>query len=294
MRMFNENSEYSYNSKGSHILMNHDGPNHLLGIRKNSVPVFKIKTMGMTKSSSISHLNDALSVFPESTLNEETRHETQPNKINSLVSKAAKNIAVPVSKKEHIDNKVEGEFQCDQYLNNDNQHMDEWQQLEGSQELANDKEIHKLHMLQSLQALQYIKTVTRPPIRALSNKLVFLPPQKKHMKTLIFDMDETLIHCVDSIEDEDPQFIIKVPVDGEEVEAGINVRPYALECLEAANQQFEVVVFTASHQSYADAVLDFLDPDHELIKKRLYRDSCYETEEGVYIKDLRIFANRKM
>lgn len=113
-------------------------------------------------------------------------------------------------------------------------------------------------------------------------------------KTLVFDMDETLIHWVDSIEDDNPQFIIKVPIDGEEVEAGINVRPYALEWLEAVNQRFEVIVFTASHQTYADAVLDFLDPDRELIHKRLYRDSCYETEEGVYIKDLRIFANRKL
>jgi CTD small phosphatase-like protein 2 len=35
-------------------------------------------------------------------------------------------------------------------------------------------------------------------------------------------------------------------------------------------------------------VLDHLDPRRELIAHRLYRDSCIETEEGVYIKDLRI------
>lgn len=107
-------------------------------------------------------------------------------------------------------------------------------------------------------------------------------------------MDETLIHWVDNIEEENPQFIIKVPLDGEVVDAGINIRPYALECLEAVNQQFQVIVFTASHQTYADAVLDFIDPEGDLIQKRLYRDSWYETEEGVYIKDLRIFANRKL
>lgn len=135
-------------------------------------------------------------------------------------------------------------------------------------------EIHKMHMLQSLQALQYLKTLPVPPISSICNRLVFLPPPKiPNQKTLIFDMDETLIHCVDDIDDEDPQFIIKVPLDGEEVEAGINIRPYALECLEAVNQQFQVIVFTASHQSYADAVLDFLDPDGDLIQKRLYRDS---------------------
>ena len=54
-----------------------------------------------------------------------------------------------------------------------------------------------------------------------------------------------------------------------------------------------MVVFTASHQSYADAILDFIDPDHELIEHRFYRDSCFETPQGVYIKDLRV-VNRDL
>ena len=55
-----------------------------------------------------------------------------------------------------------------------------------------------------------------------------------------------------------------------------------------------MVVFTASHKSYADVVLDFLDPHRELIQHRLYRDSCVLTEDGVHIKDLRIVANRDL
>lgn len=151
-------------------------------------------------------------------------------------------------------------------------------------------------MLQSLQALQYLKTIEIPMKNELRDKFVYLPPfdRSRYKKTLIFDMDETLIHCVDDIEAENPQFVIKVPIDGEDIDAGINVRPYALEWLETVNQQFEVIVFTASHQSYADSVLDFIDPNREFIQKRLYRDSWYETEDGVYIKDLRIFANRRL
>ena len=60
------------------------------------------------------------------------------------------------------------------------------------------------------------------------------------------------------------------------------------------SKYFQVVVFTASHKAYADVVLDYLDPDRDLIDRRLYRDSCVKTEEGVYIKDLRIVRNRKM
>ena len=104
-------------------------------------------------------------------------------------------------------------------------------------------------------------------------------------------MDETLIHCVDDIEAERPQHVIEINFEDEDepVQAGINIRPFAYECLKAARRHFQVVVFTASHQTYADAVLDFLDPDRELIDARLYRDSCHQTAQGVYIKDLRIF-----
>jgi FMN phosphatase YigB (HAD superfamily) len=40
-------------------------------------------------------------------------------------------------------------------------------------------------------------------------------------KVLIFDMDETLIHCVDDIENEDPDIII--PIDFPDEEETVNV-----------------------------------------------------------------------
>ena len=62
-----------------------------------------------------------------------------------------------------------------------------------------------------------------------------------------------------------------------------------MECLEEASKLFQVGVFTASHQSYADAVLDFIDPERTLFAFRLYRDQCLKTADGYYVKDLRIF-----
>ena len=41
---------------------------------------------------------------------------------------------------------------------------------------------------------------------------------------------------------------------------------------------FEVWIYTASAKDYADAILEKLDPTHELITKRLYRENCYEDE----------------
>ena len=53
-------------------------------------------------------------------------------------------------------------------------------------------------------------------------------------------------------------------------------------------------MFTASHQTYADAILDYIDPNRELIQHRLYRQHCVLTKEGYYIKDLRIIGNRDL
>jgi CTD small phosphatase-like protein 2 len=37
-----------------------------------------------------------------------------------------------------------------------------------------------------------------------------------------------------------------------------------------------------------------LDPREEHIHHRLFRENCIVTEEGVYIKDLRVFENRNI
>lgn len=269
-----------------------------IGIRKNSIPVFKVKLMNKGPTNYIQPKIEPIFKQPEVYPQKEII-ENKP-KLDSLVNKISYSSS-QISQKNLIDNKTENinePMQKNYYSSNDDNYPLEHKLTNNLGDTiissdSTDNEIHKLHMLQSLQALQYLKTISPPPLSELKNKLVFLPAQNKK-KTLIFDMDETLIHCVDSIEDENPQYVIKVQLEDEEVEAGINIRPYALECLETVNQKFEVVVFTASHQTYADAVLDFIDPEGDLIQKRLYRDSCFETEEGIYIKDLRIFANRRL
>jgi CTD small phosphatase-like protein 2 len=47
------------------------------------------------------------------------------------------------------------------------------------------------------------------------------------------------------------------------------------------------MVFTASHANYAQAVADYLDPRGEIIAHQFSRESCFNTEEGFYVKDLR-------
>lgn len=158
------------------------------------------------------------------------------------------------------------------------------------------EEIYNEHLFQTFQGLKIVKSLPPVDLEQLKEKRINVPrrPGYENKKTLIFDLDETLVHCCENIEESNPD--IKVPVlfpNGEIIMAGINIRPYAVECLKEANKNFEVFVFTASHQCYANVVLDQLDPTGELIHQRFFRENCINMN-GVYIKDLRIFADRKL
>jgi hypothetical protein len=57
-------------------------------------------------------------------------------------------------------------------------------------------------------------------------------------------------------------------------------------------KKYHIVIYTASHQAYADSVLDFMDPKKKYFKYRLYRNNCSLTDvdgSKFYIKDLDIF-----
>lgn len=40
--------------------------------------------------------------------------------------------------------------------------------------------------------------------------------------------------------------------------------------------------------------MDYLDPHGQYVHHRLFRESCVVTDEGIYIKDLRILGNRNL
>ena len=65
----------------------------------------------------------------------------------------------------------------------------------------------------------------------------------------------------------------------------VTPRPGLDKFLEQIAEHFEIAVFTAGTEEYANAVLDVIDKKG-VIGRRLYRDSCTEVHEGEYAKDL--------
>ena len=113
---------------------------------------------------------------------------------------------------------------------------------------------------------------------------------------MVFDLDETLAHCTFNDGKEkraESDIFLNIPKkSGGHLQAGFNLRKGFREVLVESGKYFEVIVFTASQQDYADAILDHIDPDNTIIHHRLYRESCVkEPETGIYIKDLRIFED---
>jgi CTD small phosphatase-like protein 2 len=105
-------------------------------------------------------------------------------------------------------------------------------------------------------------------------------------KFLVLDLDETLIHSVFTNEKTDVKFTSK----GDEFK--FNVRPYCYEFLANMSNHYNVYVFTAGTLDYAEPIIAYLNQKKKTIQGFLHRKNCMETQNGFFIKDLRIIQNR--
>lgn len=109
-------------------------------------------------------------------------------------------------------------------------------------------------------------------------------PQDRGKKTLVLDLDETLVHSsFKPIANYD--FIFNVEVENRMTVVYVLKRPFVERFLKNVGPKFEVVIFTASLRKYADPLLDLLDV-HNNVRYRLYRESCRHLDGG-YVKDLK-------
>ena len=155
---------------------------------------------------------------------------------------------------------------------------------------------------------------------------------EKNKKILILDLDETLVHA-DFFEELEENKIQKNKYDAiisfytsenqsnannnnnnndntynnttddeskddscEKVlnKVGIFLRPKVKEFLEEISKYFLIGIFTASIPEYADAVINYLDPEEKYIKFKLYRNDCINVQDLVRVKDLKIFGEENL
>ena len=126
-----------------------------------------------------------------------------------------------------------------------------------------------------------------------------IPSQSSRLgqKTLVIDLDETLIHSLAKGGRMSSGHMVEVKLNTAVGYGGqtlgpqhpilyyVHKRPHCDDFLKRVCKWYKLVVFTASVQEYADPVIDWLEQERKYFSGRYYRQHC-TFRNGAYIKDL--------
>ena len=122
-------------------------------------------------------------------------------------------------------------------------------------------------------------------------------------KLLLIDLDETLVHTefrtkenykeLDNFVKLSKCYVKTFSFSDENYVYFMDVffRPYLKMFLDEISKYFDLAIFTAATKTYADTILDYIDPKNEYFLFRLYREACIPIQNKLYIKDLRIIKD---
>ncbi|KAF1350866.1 NLI interacting factor-like phosphatase-domain-containing protein [Delphinella strobiligena] len=139
----------------------------------------------------------------------------------------------------------------------------------------------------------------RPLVPRRQPSYIFTHNTETPKKTLIIDLDETLIHSTAKGGRMSTGHMVEVrlfpgPIGGSGPVLGpqvppilyyVHERPCCHEFLRKVCKWYNLIVFTASVQEYADPVIDWLERERKYFSGRYYRQHC-TFRNGAYIKDL--------
>ncbi|TAQ83735.1 hypothetical protein B7494_g7938 [Chlorociboria aeruginascens] len=136
------------------------------------------------------------------------------------------------------------------------------------------------------------------PRRRPSYTLLDTPNGRPTQKTLILDLDETLIHSMAKGGRMSTGHMVEVKLNTFVGASGnatigpqhpilyyVHKRPHCDDFLRRVCKWYNLVVFTASVQEYADPVIDWLEQERKFFSGRYYRQHC-TYRNGAFIKDL--------
>lgn len=130
---------------------------------------------------------------------------------------------------------------------------------------------------------KYKKSTSLSPVKLTANTRYTKPKIKE--KTLVIDLDETLVHSSFDYFDS-PDLIVKVDLEdtGTTCDIYVSIRPGAKSFINELSNYYEIIIFTASSSKYAEPLMNVLD-EHKNVSQKLFRENC-TVKEGLYIKDL--------
>ncbi|RGB37908.1 NLI interacting factor-like phosphatase-domain-containing protein [Rhizophagus diaphanus] len=168
---------------------------------------------------------------------------------------------------------------------NTNNNNSPQQPLRRSPRFKSKKQLQQQITSSSVDSISPLKAANSS-IRLRNNSKTSTQSFMMKTKTLILDLDETLIHSTSRGSRADAH-MIEVMVDNHACLYYVYKRPHVDHFLKKVSEWYKVVIFTASMPEYADPVIDWLDPNKNLICNRFFRQSC-TNRNGAYIKDLTI------
>ena len=129
-------------------------------------------------------------------------------------------------------------------------------------------------------------TNNNPPRKNPKKSLeLLLPPNITKKKTLVLDLDETLVHSQFGPFNIPSDVVINIEIENEIHDIHVLIRPGVKEFLEKMSKKFEIVIFTASISKYAGPLLDILDKE-KFCSFRLFREHCTFLNSS-FVKDLK-------
>lgn len=143
-----------------------------------------------------------------------------------------------------------------------------------------------------------LKSPTSPissSLSTLNSKLLTFPKfvfprnliNSNTKKTLILDLDETLVHSLSRGSRMSNSHMVEVKLNSQVATLYyVQKRPYCDLFLKQVSKWYNLVIFTASVKEYADPVIDYLESEKKYFQNRYYRDHCTLRDGQGYIKDL--------
>ena len=150
----------------------------------------------------------------------------------------------------------------------------------------------KKHVLSNFEQISTAESkLLCPNPKPDPTKKIQIPNPNGKKKLLLLDLDETLVHCNKGQHFGYSHVFVQSTMPNGELlnvtfflpneKLGINIRPYCQEFLQTMKKLYCVVVFTSAHESYAKAVVNYLDPHNNIFSAHYSRKVCDSYKGGV-------------